>query len=110
MSQEPCKVLVVDDERTNADSVVRLLQVWAHEAEAACSAEDAISKAVAFDPDVVLIDIGFSPSQPLPTFSSTRRDRVRYCFQISRAKPPAHCRAPMAVTSLVIRPESLKRR
>jgi two-component system, sensor histidine kinase len=58
VNTEPCKVLVVDDERDNADTTVVLLQMWGHEAEAAYSAEDAISKAMAFDPDVVLMDIG----------------------------------------------------
>ena len=58
MSEKPCKVLVVDDERDNADTIVILLQMWGHEAEAAYSAEDAISKAFALDPDVVLLDIG----------------------------------------------------
>ena len=58
MSKEPCKVLVVDDERDNADMNVVLLRLWGHEAEAAYAPEDAISKAVAFDPDVVLMDIG----------------------------------------------------
>jgi CheY-like chemotaxis protein len=58
LDKEPCKVLVVDDERDNADTTVVLLQMWGHEAEVAYSAEDAISKAIAFDPDVVLMDIG----------------------------------------------------
>lgn len=57
MNKSPCKVLVVDDERVNADSNVSLLQLWGHEAEAAYSAEDAISKAKALDPDVVIMDI-----------------------------------------------------
>lgn len=43
--EEQCKVLVVDDERHNADSAVILLQIWRHEAEAAYSADDALSKA-----------------------------------------------------------------
>lgn len=57
MNKSPCKVLVVDDERSSADSNVSLLQLWGHEAEAAYSAEDAVSKARALDPDVVLVDI-----------------------------------------------------
>ena len=57
MNKEPCKVLVVDEDRSNADTTVALLQVWGHEAEAAYSAEDAVSKAGAFDPDVVLVDL-----------------------------------------------------
>ncbi|HEX5047282.1 MAG TPA: response regulator [Gammaproteobacteria bacterium] len=58
MNKELCKVLVVDDERDNADTNVVLLRLWGHEAEAAYSAEDAISKAKSLDPDVVLMDIG----------------------------------------------------
>jgi CheY-like chemotaxis protein len=57
LSNEPCRVLVVDDERDNADTITTLLRLWGHEAEAAYSAEDAISKARALDPDVVLMDI-----------------------------------------------------
>ncbi len=57
MNKEPCKVLVVAEDRHNADTTVALLQVWGHEAEAAYSAEDAISKAPALDPDVVLVDL-----------------------------------------------------
>jgi two-component system CheB/CheR fusion protein len=57
MNKSPCKVLVVDHERSSADSNVSLLQLWGHEAEAAYSAEDAISKAAALEPDVVLMDI-----------------------------------------------------
>lgn len=57
MSQEPCKVLVIDDERDNVDTDVELLRFWGHEAEAAYSAEDALSKAKTLDPDVVLMDI-----------------------------------------------------
>lgn len=58
MSKEPCKVLVVDEDRNNTDATVTLLQVCGHEAEPAYSAEDAISKARAFDADVILIDLG----------------------------------------------------
>ena len=58
MNKELCKVLVVDDVRDNADMTAELLRIWGHEAEVAYSAEDALSKAIAFDPDVVLMDIG----------------------------------------------------
>lgn len=57
MNKDLCKVLVVDHERANADTNVELLRLWGHEAEAAYSADDAISKAKALDPDVVLMDI-----------------------------------------------------
>ena len=58
MNKEPCKVLVVDEDRANADTKVMLLQMWGHEAEPAYSAEDAIAKATALDPDVVVVDLG----------------------------------------------------
>lgn len=58
MSKESCKVLVVDEDRDNADTTVMLLHMWGHEAEPAYSDDDAVSKARAFDPDVILIDLG----------------------------------------------------
>ena len=58
LNKEPCKVLVVDEDRHNADTKVILLHLWGHEAEPAYSAEDAIAKARAMDPDVVVIDLG----------------------------------------------------
>jgi CheY-like chemotaxis protein len=57
LDKEPCKVLVVDDERDTADTAVMLLRLWGHEAEAAYSADDAMSKAFDLDPDVVLVDL-----------------------------------------------------
>ena len=58
MSKESCKVLVVDEDRDNADTTVMLLHMWGHEAEPAYSADDAVSKARTLDPDVILIDLG----------------------------------------------------
>lgn len=55
---EPCKVLVVDDNRDAADAAVMLLGSWGHEAMAAYSPTECIAAARAFDPDVVLMDIG----------------------------------------------------
>lgn len=58
MNKEPCKVLVVDEDRDNADTTLMLLQMWGHEAEAAYSAENALVAAATLDPDVVLLDLG----------------------------------------------------
>jgi CheY-like chemotaxis protein len=77
MKQEPCKVLVVDEDRDNADTTVMLLQMWGHEAEAAYSAEDATSKAGALDPDVVLLDLG----RPIVTGLSLADELRRHCPQ-----------------------------
>ena len=57
MDKEPCKVLVVDDDRDTANTSAMLLQMWGHEAEAAYGVEDAVAKARTLDPDVILIDI-----------------------------------------------------
>jgi CheY-like chemotaxis protein len=58
LNKEPCTVLVVDEDRDNADTTVMLLQMWGHEADAAYSADGAVSKARALDPDVILLDLG----------------------------------------------------
>ena len=73
MNKEPCKVLVVDEDRHNADTKVVLLRVWGHEAEPAYSAEDAISKAQALDPDVVVIDLGRPAANGLDLANELRR-------------------------------------
>jgi CheY-like chemotaxis protein len=73
LNKEPCKVLVVEEDRNDADTTVMLLEMWGHEAEAAYSPEDAISKAKALDPDVVLIDLGAPVANGLDLASELRR-------------------------------------
>jgi CheY-like chemotaxis protein len=51
------RVLVVDDNQDAADSLLRLIRLWGHEAQAAYD-ESAIDLMVEFQPDVVLLDIG----------------------------------------------------
>lgn len=75
LTKEPCKVLVVDEDRDNADTSVVLLQMWGHESEAAYSAEDAVAKAQALDPDVIVIDLGRQVSDGLDLAAELRR----YC-------------------------------
>jgi CheY-like chemotaxis protein len=75
MNKEPCKVLVVDDEQDNADTTLVLLQMWGHEVQVAYSAEDAISKAMTFDPDVVLLDIGM----PVMNGFDLAKELRQYC-------------------------------
>jgi len=52
------RVLVVDDNADAANSLAELLRMDGHQAQPAYSAEDALSLAQSFDPDVVLLDIG----------------------------------------------------
>jgi signal transduction histidine kinase/ActR/RegA family two-component response regulator len=54
----PRRVLIVDDNADSANSLAALLQLDMHEAEAVFTAHAALSLAVAFKPDIVLLDIG----------------------------------------------------
>jgi len=75
LSKQPCKVLVVDEDRQNTDTKVMLLQMWGHEAVPAYSAEDAILKAKGLDPDVIVIDLG----QPAANGLGLADDLRKYC-------------------------------
>ena len=52
------RVLVVDDNRDNADSLAALLQISGHETQVAMDGEAAIGAAAEYEPDVILLDIG----------------------------------------------------
>jgi CheY-like chemotaxis protein len=52
------RVLVVDDNCDSADSMRMLLQIWGHEARCAYGVDDALAAVQAFEPEVVLLDIG----------------------------------------------------
>jgi CheY-like chemotaxis protein len=56
MDEEPCRVLVCDDNRDAADAAVTLLQIWGHQAMTAYSAAQCIAVAKVFNPDIVLAD------------------------------------------------------
>ncbi len=52
------RILVVDDSRDAAESLVMLLQLQGHEVRSASDGPGALEAARAFQPDVVLLDIG----------------------------------------------------
>jgi CheY-like chemotaxis protein len=54
----PCRVLVVDDNEDAANSLGLILELGGHETACVYSAMDALQRAAAFRPDVVLLDIG----------------------------------------------------
>lgn len=58
MSDKPCIVLIVDDYKDCADTAARILAAEGHEVHVAYSASEALSKATAHCPDVVVMDIG----------------------------------------------------
>lgn len=53
-----CRVLVVDDNADAADSVAMFLRLEGHSVETACDGHEALARAAAFAPDVVVLDIG----------------------------------------------------
>jgi CheY-like chemotaxis protein len=52
------QVLVIDDNRDTADSLVMLLRLWGYKAWVAYDGPSALSLAEAHRPDVVLLDLG----------------------------------------------------
>jgi CheY-like chemotaxis protein len=55
---EPLKVVVVDDNEDGADSLADLLGILGHQVRVAYDGPNGISAVRAFDPDIVLLDIG----------------------------------------------------
>ena len=53
-----CRILVADDLRDSADSLVMLLEAMGHDVQAAYDGEEAVRIAGEFLPDVALIDLG----------------------------------------------------
>jgi len=54
----PRRVLIVDDNEDAANSLALILELGGHKTASVYSAADALARAVAFRPDVVLLDIG----------------------------------------------------
>ncbi len=54
----PRRVLIVDDNEDSANSLAMILKIGGHETESVYTAIDALQRAAAFRPDVVLLDIG----------------------------------------------------
>jgi CheY-like chemotaxis protein len=54
----PRRVLIVDDNEDSANSLAMILKLGGHETASVYTAVDALRRAAAFKPDVVLLDIG----------------------------------------------------
>lgn len=57
-AERPLRILVVDDNRDNTDSMRALLEVLGHEPRVAYRAREALVLGAEFHPEVVLLDIG----------------------------------------------------
>lgn len=51
------RILIVDDERSIADTLVAVFKIKGHESMAAYSAESAVETVEEFEPDIVLSDV-----------------------------------------------------
>jgi two-component system OmpR family response regulator len=60
-TRESIRVLVVDDEKSVADSLALILRTSGYEAAAAYSGEDAVELCAAIDPHIVVSDIVMGP-------------------------------------------------
>jgi CheY-like chemotaxis protein len=68
-SHRRMRVLVVDDDRDTADSTRKLAELWGYEAYAAYDGAEALERAKARRPDVLLVDLG------MPGFDGNRLAR-----------------------------------
>jgi DNA-binding response OmpR family regulator len=55
---QPRRILVVDDNRDAAESLSMLLHARGHDVQVAYDGLEAVGAAIAFNPDVVLLDLG----------------------------------------------------
>src|SRR5262245_60717061 len=83
----PLKVLIVDDSPDYADSTALLMRCYGHEVEVAYNGAEALTKADAFCPDAMLLDIG------MPGLSGYA------VAQAVRNRPKLHATALIAVTA-----------
>jgi CheY-like chemotaxis protein len=52
------KILVADDDQDSAESLAMLLQMMGHEVRSALNGLEAVAVAAAFEPDLIVLDIG----------------------------------------------------
>jgi CheY-like chemotaxis protein len=53
-----CRVLLVEDNRETRQSLRLILEAWGYQVEEAADGAEGLRKAIAWRPDVVLVDIG----------------------------------------------------
>jgi CheY-like chemotaxis protein len=57
-SAVPKRILVVDDNRDAAESLTVVLKLYGHETHAVYNGDDAMERAAALHPDIILLDLG----------------------------------------------------
>ena len=75
--QRPRRVLVIDDNRDAANSMVALLQAAGHQVREAHDGEEGLRLAFEFEPDVVLLDLGMPGMSGFDVARELRRRTVQ---------------------------------
>jgi CheY-like chemotaxis protein len=70
---KPCRIVVADDLRDSADSLVALLQAMGHEAHAAYDGAEAVRAGDRLEPEVMLLDLGMPNLDGYAACSEIRR-------------------------------------
>jgi DNA-binding response OmpR family regulator len=93
-TKTPCRVLVVDDDADTAYSLRAVLSLWGYDVRTAATGPDALSAALEYQPEAVLLDLAIpgldgydvartlshSPHPPFIAVISgygTKRDRIK---------------------------------
>jgi signal transduction histidine kinase/CheY-like chemotaxis protein len=58
IKDRPRRILIVDDNQDAADTLALLLQFDGHETQAVYTSKDALERALSFNPELILLDIG----------------------------------------------------
>jgi CheY-like chemotaxis protein len=74
MAVSTLRLLVVDDNKDSADVTALMLKRWGHDVCLAHSGKAAMDAAIAFRPNVVLLDIGLPDMSGYELASQFRRD------------------------------------
>ncbi len=80
------RVLIVDDFPDSAEVSAMLLELFGHECRTAITGQDALTQAAAFDPDIVILDIGLpdiSGYDVARTLRAQARDRPLYLAAVT---------------------------
>ena len=69
------RILVVDDNHDAADALAKLIRSFGYEARAVYGGKQAVAETVAFQPDMVLLDIGMPDLDGYATVQEIRQRR-----------------------------------
>ena len=93
ISEYKSRVLIVDDEKTIADTLAMVFKIKGHESMAAYSGESAVAAIESFEPDIVLSDVimGKMTGVDLAIYLSKARPdcKVVLVFRPDRYRQPA---------------------